>query len=165
MFEGKSWNSISISLEGDFCLSIDQPRRLSTGDPQSIIGFDTKNGLMTWMICGYPYHLGNHINHHFWLVVSTPLKNMSSSVGVTNYSQIDGQIQKCSKPPTSRKPPFTYPWHGRTVADRVDQTAFKKTVDKRVPKKEQKWNPAFWSLIHVDGNVLLNRFCWFLTLV
>ena len=57
MFEGKSWNSISISLEGDFCLSIDQPRRLSTGDPQSIIGFDTKNGLMTWMICGYPLSL------------------------------------------------------------------------------------------------------------
>ena len=40
-----------------------------------------------------------HLYICFWLVVSTPLKNMSSSVGIMTFP-ISGKIQKCSEPPT-----------------------------------------------------------------
>ena len=30
------------------------------GDPEVTMGFNTQNGLLTWMIWGYHHDLGNH---------------------------------------------------------------------------------------------------------
>ena len=65
---------------------------------------------------GFLSHGGsqNHPSHYLVGGIPTPLKNMSSSVGMMKFPIYGKRIHSCSKPPTSYSWPLIVSWTGKT---------------------------------------------------